>query len=115
MYVDYDSLHMDQKAHVACNFNRIVEIEGLFKITSRSITTEQQHLLNGPLTGTMCLTSSRKVKHEARDTEWQWHQLGHFQICTSPRQITTPAPQHSVSWIQFLPPNQQRQSTEGIK
>jgi len=21
---------------------------------------------------------------EARDSEWQWHQLGHMQICTSP-------------------------------
>jgi len=21
----------------------------------------------------------------ARDTEWQWHQLGHMQICTSPQ------------------------------
>jgi len=33
---------------------------------------------------------------EARDSEWQVHQLGHMQICTSPRQITTPAPHHSV-------------------
>ena len=22
---------------------------------------------------------------EARDSEWQWHQLGHMQICTSPQ------------------------------
>ena len=32
-------------------------------------------------------------------TEWQWHQLGHMQICTlhpCPRQITTPASHHSV-------------------
>jgi len=55
---------------------------------------------------------------EARDSEWQWHQLGHMQVCTSlHRQITTPSPDHSFlqagcpSW--FLPPNQQRQSTEG--
>jgi len=32
---------------------------------------------------------------EARDGEWQWHQLGHMQICTS-LQTTTPAPHHSV-------------------
>jgi len=34
---------------------------------------------------------------EARDSEWQWHQLGH--MCKSaprPRQITMPAPHHSV-------------------
>jgi len=27
---------------------------------------------------------------EARDSEWQWHQLGHMQVCTSL------APHHSV-------------------
>jgi len=32
---------------------------------------------------------------EARDREWQWHQLGHMQVCTS-LQTTTPAPHHSV-------------------
>jgi len=31
----------------------------------------------------------------ARDSEWQWHQLGHMQVCTS-LQITTPAHHHSV-------------------
>jgi len=32
---------------------------------------------------------TRKVKQSgftgARDSEWQWHQLGHMQICTSPQ------------------------------
>jgi len=46
---------------------------------------------------------------EARDSEWQWHQLGHMQVCTS---VTMPAPHHSVF---FLPPNDQRQSTEGTE
>jgi len=32
---------------------------------------------------------------EARDSEWQWHQLGRMQVCTSLQQITTPAPHHS--------------------
>jgi len=27
---------------------------------------------------------------EARDSEWQSHQMSHMQICTSPRRITTP-------------------------
>ena len=49
---------------------------------------------------------------EARGSEWQWHQLGHMQVCTS-LQITTPAPHHSVftGRMPFLPPNQQCQST----
>jgi len=34
---------------------------------------------------------------EARDSEWQWHQLGHMQVCTPRfRQTTMPAPHHSV-------------------
>jgi len=35
---------------------------------------------------------------EARDSEWQWHQLGHMQlqVCTSLQQITMPAPHHST-------------------
>ena len=45
---------------------------------------------------------TRKVKTnldftEARDSEWQWHQLGRMQLCTpQTRQITTPAPHCSV-------------------
>jgi len=57
------------------------------------------------------------VLSEARDREWQRHQLGHMQVCTSlNRQISTPASHHSVftGRMPFLPPNQQRQSTEGI-
>jgi len=46
---------------------------------------------------------------EARESEWQWHQLGHMQVCTSlqtDNHASTPP-------LKFLPPNQQRQSTEG--
>jgi len=32
----------------------------------------------------------------ARDSEWQWHQLGHMQICISPRQIIMPVSHHSI-------------------
>jgi len=45
--------------------------------------------------------STRKVKTnldftEARDSEWQWHQLGICKSAPHSRQITTPAPHHSV-------------------
>jgi len=35
---------------------------------------------------------------EARDSEWQWHQLGHVQVCTSLQTDNhgKPAPHHSV-------------------
>jgi len=38
---------------------------------------------------------------EAGDSEWQWHQLGHMQVCISlqGRQITMPAP-HLLSFLQ---------------
>ena len=54
---------------------------------------------------------------EARDSEWQWHQLGHMQVCTSLQTDKTPAPHHSgfTRLMPFLPPNQQRQSTEGSR
>jgi len=51
---------------------------------------------------------------EARDSEWQWHQLGHMQVCTSLQtdvHASTP-PLFFTGWMPFLPPNQQRQSTE---
>jgi len=55
---------------------------------------------------------------EARDSEWQWqwHQLGHMQVCTS-LQADNHASTPPLSFLQarhpFLPPNQQRQSNEG--
>ena len=66
------------------------------------------HPFNGPLSGTTRVSRYQKGKTnldftEARDSEWQWHPLGHMQVCTSPHssQITTPAPHHSV----FYRPN----------
>ena len=53
---------------------------------------------------------------EARDSEWQWHQLGHMQVCTSlqtDNHASTPPLSFLTGWMPFLPPNQQRQSTEG--
>jgi len=49
---------------------------------------------------------------EARDSEWQWHQLGLTQVCAS-LQTNNHASTHHSGRILFLPPNQQRQSTEG--
>jgi len=52
---------------------------------------------------------------EARDSEWDWHQLGRMQVCTS-FQADNHASTLMLSILQampFLPPNQQRQSTEG--
>jgi len=55
---------------------------------------------------------------EARDSEWQWHQLGHMQVCTllqTDNHASTPPLNFFTGRMPFLPPNQQRQSTEGTR
>jgi len=52
----------------------------------------------------------------ARDSEWQWHQLGRMQVCTSiqtDNHASTPPLEFSTGRMPFLLPNQQCQSTEG--
>jgi len=54
---------------------------------------------------------------EGRDSEWQWHQLGHMQVCTSHQtdnHVSTSPLSFFTGRMPFLSPNQQRQSTEGI-
>jgi len=54
---------------------------------------------------------------EARDGEWQWHQLGHMQVCTllQADNHASTQPLFFTGRMPFLPPNQLRQSTEGKK
>jgi len=55
---------------------------------------------------------------EARDSEWQWYQLGRMQDCTSlhtDSHASTPPLRFFTGRMPFLPPNKQRQSTEGMK
>ena len=45
------------------------------------------HLFNGPFSGTTLVIRYQKSKTnldftEARDSEWQWHQLDYTQVCT---------------------------------
>jgi len=53
---------------------------------------------------------------EARDSERQWHQLGHMPVCTS-LQTDNHASTSPLSFftgrMPFLPPNQQHQSNDG--
>jgi len=65
------------------------------------------HPFNGPLSGTTRVNS-----------EWQWHQLGHMQACTSLQTDNNASTQPLTFFtgrMPFLLPNQQRQSTEGIQ
>ena len=50
--------------------------------------TVHTHPFNGPLSGTTRVSQYQKGKTnldftEARDSEWQWHQQGRMQVCTS--------------------------------
>jgi len=65
-------------------------------------THTHTHPFNGPSSGTTQVSRYQKGKTnldftEEKDSEWQWHQLGH--TCKSApcfRQITMPVPHHSV-------------------
>ena len=67
--------------------------------TKKDINTHT-HPFNGSLSRTTQVCRYQKGKtnldfSEARDSEWQWHQLGHMQVCTSLQADNTPAPNHS--------------------
>jgi len=53
---------------------------------------------------------------EARDSKWQWHQLGQMQVSPSlqtDNHDSNPQISFFTGQMPFLPPNQQRQSIEG--
>ena len=57
-------------------------------IRSFTFLRTHTHPFSGPLSGTTRVGRYHKGKTnldftEARDSEWQWHQLGHMQVCTS--------------------------------
>jgi len=50
--------------------------------------TTRARAFNGPFSGTTQVSRYQNGKTnldftEARDSAWQWHQLGHMQVCTS--------------------------------
>ena len=79
------------------------------------------HPFNRPLSGTTWVSRYQKGKTNLHFTEARDSGSGiSWAICKSAahsRQITMPALHHSsffTGWMPFVPPNQQRQSTEGI-
>ena len=87
------------------------------------VTHTHTHPFNGLFFGTTRVSRYQKGETnldftEARDSEWQWHQLGHMQVCIllqiDNHASTPPLLSFFTGRIPFLPPNQQRQSTEGI-
>jgi len=88
---------------------------------ARLNTSDKTLTFNGPLSGTTRVSRYQKGKTnldftEARDSEWQWHQLGHMQVCISlqtDNHSSTPPLSFFSGRMPFLPSNQQCQSTEG--
>jgi len=80
------------------------------------------HLFYCPSSGTTRVSQYQKDKTnldftEARNSEWQWHQLGHMHVCTlfqTDNHASNPPLSFFTGRMPFLLPNQQRQSTEGI-
>ena len=97
---------------------------GTFGGISQSIVNTHTHTrpFYGPFSGTTRVSRYQKGKTnldftEARDSEWKWHQLGHMQVCNSlqtDNHASTPPLSFLTGRMPFLPPNQQRQSTEGF-
>jgi len=55
--------------------------------STRRTTHTHTHPFNSPFSGTTRVSWYQKGKTnldftEARDSEWQWHHLGHMQVCT---------------------------------
>ena len=99
--------------------------DGLWPVWKRIVKdhvwphTHTHILFNGPLSGTTRVSRYQKGKTdldftEARDSDWQWHQLGHMQVSTSlqtDNHANTPPLSFFTGRMPFLPPNQQCQSS----
>jgi len=68
---------------------RVVEQRSHEDLTMTTTTTHTHtHPFNGLFSGATRVRRYQKGKTnldftEARDSEWQWHQLGHMQVCTA--------------------------------
>ena len=93
----------------------------IFITCNRRIHTyTHTHPFNSPLSRTSLVSRYHKGRTnleftEARDFGWQWHQLGHMQVCTSlqtDNHASTPPIKLFAGRMPFVPPIQQCQSTE---
>ena len=79
--------------HTRCDnaiFGEIFQVRSFQSLrqSSRGYTHTHTHPFNGPFSRTTQMSRYQKGKTnldftEARDSEWQWHQLEHMQVCTS--------------------------------
>jgi len=74
----------------ACPDLLVVHIQrfGCLQSPCHYCSNTHTHTVNGPFSGTARVSQYLKGKTnldftESRDSEWQWHQLGRMQVCTS--------------------------------
>ena len=89
-----------------------------FNATILYIHTHTHLHLTALFPGPLGWAGTRKVRPIwillKQESEWQWHQLGHMQVCIwLQTDASTPPLTFFTGRMPFLPPNQQRQSTEG--
>jgi len=85
-------------------------------------THTHTHTFNGPLSGTTQVSWYQKCKTnldftEARDSEWEWHQLGRMQICTSLQtnnHASTPPLSFFTGRMPFVSPNRVKALKEHV-
>ena len=121
--LDLTCNHVAATANAASSFFVSLPSSRLYIFTFLSVNQSHTHThtINGPFSGNTRVSRYQKGQTnldftEARDSEWQWRQLGHVQVCTSlqtDNHTSTPPLTFFTGRMPFLPPNQQRQSTEG--
>jgi len=86
-YMDNSWQPSEQVPVIKTARSSICEIWDTYKRNTYLLTTLLLHMFNGPLSSITQLGRYKGKTNleftEARDSEWQWHQLGHMQICTS--------------------------------
>jgi len=76
-----------RRCHLRLGCRPIHTFHSCGKAYTHTHTHTHTHPFNGPFSGTTQVSRYQKGKTnldftEARDNEWQWHQLGHMQVCT---------------------------------
>jgi len=93
-------------------------LSGSCHVMAHTRTRAHTQQFNGPLSGTTRVIQYQRGKTnldftEARDSEWQWHQLGHMQtICIlvqTDNHTSSPPLKFFTARMPFLSPDQQCQ------
>ena len=98
VYVNGRSCHSDT-VHCDETRDRLHNADHTFNNQAVPWSHTHTHPFNGPLSTTTWVSQYQKGRinldfTEARDSEWQWHQLGRMQVCTlhqTYNHVSTPA------------------------